>query len=82
MKHSLCKNPLSSLGSVEEAKLIDDIFKGYNKKARPVRDVKGTVQLRFDIALKQILDVVSNFNKVYQLLLFGYVLKLLLQTQD
>ena len=52
---------LFSAGSVEEARLISDIFKNYNKRARPVRNVTGVVQLRFDLALKQILDVVCNF---------------------
>ena len=45
-------------GSVEEARLISEIFKNYNRRARPVKNVTGVVQLRFDLALKQILDVV------------------------
>jgi len=44
-------------GSVEEARLISEIFKNYNRRARPVKNVTGVVQLRFDLALKQILDV-------------------------
>ena len=42
---------------------MEDLFKDYNSRARPVHNVTKAVQLVFDIALKQILDVVSIFKK-------------------
>ncbi len=44
-----------------EKSLMQELFKDYNMKVRPVQNVLSTVQLKFDIALKQILDVVSSF---------------------
>lgn len=40
---------------------MQELFKDYNMKVRPVQNVLSTVQLKFDIALKQILDVVGSF---------------------
>ena len=42
-----------------EAQLIEKLFKNYTSNARPVKKLKNSVDMKFDIAINQLLDVVS-----------------------
>lgn len=45
--------------SVEEEKLIKNLFKGYNKLIRPVRNSSEKVVITMDLVLLQLINVVS-----------------------
>ncbi len=45
-------------GSVEEERLIKNMFKGYNKLIRPVRNSSDYVVITMDLVLLQLINVV------------------------
>jgi len=51
----------AGLGSSDELRLIEDLFvrKAYNPLIRPVRNLTGTVHVKFGMAMIQLINVVS-----------------------
>ena len=47
-------------GSLEEERLIRDLFKGYNKLIRPVKNANDQVVVEMDLTLIQLIDVVEK----------------------
>ncbi len=47
----------ASLQSPQEEKLIDDIFQSYNRLARPVAKYQDSLEVKFGLALQQIIEV-------------------------
>lgn len=50
--------------SAVEEKLLRDILKDYNRKARPVQKESDVVRISMDIALPQLMKIVSKKNFV------------------
>jgi len=50
----------SGLGSSDEMRLIQNLFKDYNPLIRPVRNLTGTVHVKFGMAMIQLINVVSK----------------------
>jgi len=48
---------LSSYAKTED-KLFKHLFSNYQKWVRPVEDLNGTVQVKFGLAISQLVDVV------------------------
>lgn len=47
----------------DELRLIQDLFKNYNKNVRPARDKNMPIDVKLGIAYTQIVDLVSLFLK-------------------
>jgi len=56
------------LGSDDEVRLVDHLFDGYNPLIRPVRNLTDVIDVGFNLALIQLINVVSS------LLLLTYLL--------
>lgn len=56
---------ISVLGSEDEERLVRDLFRGYNKLIRPVRNMSETVEVQFGLSFIQLINVVSIFFFVY-----------------
>lgn len=48
-----------SLYAKKEDELLNDLFKEYQKWVRPVETLNGTVQVKFGLAISQLVDVVN-----------------------
>jgi len=53
----------SGLGSSDEMRLIQNLFKEYNPLIRPVRNLTGTVHVKFGMAMIQLINVVSKSHR-------------------
>ena len=62
MPECVCVHMLvcSGLGSSDEMRLIQYLFKEYNPLIRPVRNLTGTVHVKFGMAMIQLINVVSR----------------------
>lgn len=62
--------------TASEVELKRTLMNNYIKTVRPVKNYSTPVQVKFDIALRAVVDLVS-FPKAYYLfvILFGYILK-------
>lgn len=54
---SFCRNANTS---TEEERLVKNLFKGYNKLIRPVRNASDYVVVGLDLFLLQLINVVSK----------------------
>lgn len=48
-----------ALSSNGESRLLDDIFRNYNKEARPVLNDNANITLKLGIAIHQLIEVVG-----------------------
>ena len=46
--------------SRDEDRLLEDLFKSYNPAARPVLEDSKSVEVKFGLTLRQIIDVVRS----------------------
>ena len=54
-----CVLCLSGLGSDDEVRLVNYLFDGYNPLIRPVRNLTEVIGVGFNLALIQLINVVS-----------------------
>ena len=55
----------AGLGSEDEVRLVRDLFeKGYNPLIRPVRNISESIEVQFNLALSQLISVVSTHVRV------------------
>ena len=55
----------AGLGSEDEVRLVRDLFeKGYNPLIRPVRNISESIEVQFNLALSQLISVVSTHIRV------------------
>jgi len=50
---------MSGLGSDDEVRLVDYLFDGYNPLIRPVRNLTDIIDVGFNLALIQLINVVN-----------------------
>lgn len=66
----------SAKGSATEQRLLDDLFRGYHRLVRPVRNITHTpVQVSFSLALILLINVVSSAILTFLLKLLSWVKK-------
>lgn len=58
-----------------EDRLLEDLFKKYQKWVRPVETLNGTIRVKFGLAISQLVDVVNTYlldtENIFYCLLFG-----------
>ena len=57
----------SGLGSDDEVRLVDHLFYGYNPLIRPVRNLTDVIDVGFNLALIQLINVVRISPTAYLL---------------
>lgn len=59
MMRLFCLSSPQDMYAKKEDELLNDLFKEYQKWVRPVETLNGTVQVKFGLAISQLVDVVN-----------------------